>query len=871
MMEEWEHFIRLQDEGYIGKSNFFYAICRHCQRAYDEAPDDKKPAAPPEKMVGRREKMRKHLTVCPYFKGELPSLERRTQPRHGGPGSFLPLPTPDGIKMVPASALASASFSLDAAGLVPVVSTTTATGTSGSTSTSLSPAGLSVSSAAAAIEATPSTRLALDEWQHFTRLQRKPDSAYYFARCNFCQHAYETAPEPLKIAMTPTIVMGRKANMQTHLAKCPYVPKDVVLFSKSATTPTVLGGGGTAGAAGAVGIDCQDDSKRLRAAVDASALLQSVLEVTIQHRLPFDWVDSASGKKLLKLVAADPPSTEEVRHQALDTYYRSVIMSEIQKLTQSVTFTVAPPASEVSTVPWPVVLAVSLSRVDSVPTMHCTLATEGASVPVRCLSDYKEEATTASASSAEATTTAPGDAAVDPFHGLELARAVDEMLRRSLDEEHIAAGVVVLPLSSVAKRAVGVLRALWPKVVFVWQTRDLLAFVLDKALQDATVVEVIQAVLELSRTDELRSAALASTEPSSSWKACEAFMAALLEDQTPSIQELAGAKVDRDSLVRVASLLRALAGVDATAANGKLAVADTLPQLATLFHESEGFASVREALEAAWFELEQPFFVLANTLHPHLRHRTAATTELTKMSVLSDLSVAYFSQLFTRKSTSLRGDVTSYLHGSQPVFADAFISEFPVVDDYFRYLGDNYSELSVLMRLLNSFSIAQTINMATTNETETAATDDSQETDLDAARYTSDERRKMALLASRWQLSTTKQTTLGTAAASAVTSPSSTPSAVIAQWREALALELSERMVDLEPLQAHLDQNLKQDVPMDPSAVLPDDDTESARPLPLPALPSDDVATFPSVDLRGIRSHKVRLEELFGSSIAATI
>ncbi|KAJ0390253.1 hypothetical protein ATCC90586_010779 [Pythium insidiosum] len=242
-----------------------------------------------------------------------------------------------------------------------------------------------------------------------------------------------------------------------------------------------------------------------------------------------------------------------------------------------------------------------------------------------------------------------------------------------------------------------------------------------------------------------------------------------------------------------------------------------------LFQESEGFASVREALEAAWYELEQPFFMLANILHPHLRHRSIATTDLTKMSVLSDFSVEYFAQFFMRKSTSLRGDVTAYLHGSQAVFADAFISEFPVVDDYYRYLGDNYSELSVLMRLLNSFSTAQT----TMNSRETTV-----ETDpihaTDAQQYTTDERRKMTLLAT----------------------------------------DASERMVDFEPLETLL--ALKPDAPVGQADTSPME-TERTRPPPLPALPVDDLSAFPSVDLLGIRSQKVRLEDLFGSAIAATI
>ncbi|KAG7383794.1 hypothetical protein PHYBOEH_009788 [Phytophthora boehmeriae] len=50
MMEEWEHFNRLREDGYIGNSNFFYAVCRYCQKAYDEASEDQKSLLVPEKL-----------------------------------------------------------------------------------------------------------------------------------------------------------------------------------------------------------------------------------------------------------------------------------------------------------------------------------------------------------------------------------------------------------------------------------------------------------------------------------------------------------------------------------------------------------------------------------------------------------------------------------------------------------------------------------------------------------------------------------------------------------------------------------------------------------------------------------------------------
>ncbi|KAG6622553.1 uncharacterized protein IUM83_05293 [Phytophthora cinnamomi] len=213
MMEEWEHFTRLQDEGYIGKSNFFYAVCKHCQRAHDEAGEDQKPLLVPEKLVGRREKMRKHLSLCPHFKGDLPPMERRLLPRgYGLPPSVV--------------------FSALAAGTTGLAVAPAAAGATDLSSEGAAAAATAVASAVVATTNNGSSRLALDEWHFFTRLERKKDSAYYYARCNFCQQAYENAPESMKAGMEPAVVMGRKSNMQTHLAKCLYLPKDPATLAK---------------------------------------------------------------------------------------------------------------------------------------------------------------------------------------------------------------------------------------------------------------------------------------------------------------------------------------------------------------------------------------------------------------------------------------------------------------------------------------------------------------------------------------------------------------------------------------------------------------------------------------------------------------
>lgn len=96
----------------------------------------------------------------------------------------------------------------------------------------------------------------------------------------------------------------------------------------------------------------------------------------------------------------------------------------------------------------------------------------------------------------------------------------------------------------------------------------------------------------------------------------------------------------------------------------------------------------------------------AAVVHPGARAAAAlASGERSELSKLGDLGVVYFADLFGRKKpTSLRGETTAYLHTSQPVLAQEFLGEFPVLDDYFRYLSDGYASLALLMRLLLSLS-----------------------------------------------------------------------------------------------------------------------------------------------------------------------
>ncbi|TMW67061.1 hypothetical protein Poli38472_012177 [Pythium oligandrum] len=837
MMEEWDHFIRLQDEGYIGKSNFFFAVCRYCHKEYEEASEEKKAEMlPPEKLVGRREKMRKHLSLCPYFKGELPPLERRAAiaASGSGPSAYLSVNTPEGIKIVPTSVLMTGS-PVDASAL----------GLTGATSTPASVTGATTPTPAVPTATTPVTtpgrgppsRLALDEWQFFTRLQRKPDSAYYFARCNFCQQAYENAPEALKGSMTPAIVMGRKSNMQTHLARCPYLPNDTTIFGKTS-------------AAALSGLESMfPGAKRLKSGitVDTTPLFGAIMEVTIQHRLPFDWVDSASAKKLFKLglpalpeVDALLPTADTLRGQVLDEYYHNILSVELEKLKQTVSFSTSEPGQSVSA-SWPVVLKVSAVKAqknEALPSLDCTLSTEDASVPILYLHDRK------TVIEDDLVTGISDDVSLSYYHGLDVARWIDTQLRQALNDEQVTTGVVVLPPSPVNQRAVGVLRSRWPNVVFAWNFEDLVTYCLLKVLQDSKVIAIADSILPLWDNEEVKELLKSIAEPTADFAAFADFAQAVLSEVSVALPELLGT-VDRDTLSQVSVLLRAFAAVNGSLITGRVSFADALTHLGTLYHASAEFPSVREALEAVWAEFEQPLCVLGNAMHPHYRMRSLRLTDVTKLSALSDSGVTYFTQFFSHKPVSLRGDLTAYLHTSQHVFSDAFISEFPVVDDYYRYLSDNYGELAALMRLTSSFS-------AMGSSVKAAHEDNAP---FDATLYTEDERHKLATLEERWSLHQPSDK-------DSITVEAQDATTLIGGWMAKLEGDLQTRLVDFSIL-----ENKESTEDSDSEVLVAD---ESAL-LPLPSQATDDLTTYPSTSLKGPRSKKIRLDELFSTEQAASV
>ncbi|OWZ19902.1 hypothetical protein PHMEG_0005772 [Phytophthora megakarya] len=848
MMEEWEHFTRLQGEGYIGNSNFFYAQCKHCQHAHDEAEEDQKPLLVPERLVGRREKMRKHLSICPHFKGALPPLERRLYRGNGMPPSVV--------------------FSALAAG---AVAATTAT-------------------------ANGSSRLALDEWNYFTRLERKKDSAYYFARCNFCQQAYENAPESLKSSMEPAIVTGRKSNMQTHLAKCLHVPKDEPTVMKITGHNAIIDVADTADAP--LDGDVSSDPRSGRVEVtsvsptqspDNTSVHRALVKVLIEHHLPFKWVESDSAKQLFRALVpgSDPlsnliPSTTDFRTHVLDGIHRATLLGELAKLQEPIPLEISASAfcadgvdtlSLVSVGPWPAMMHCNLSishqlRDARLPAIEGVVANGKAIVSLSFVrAQHQEEGV---------------EAVLAHNHGLEIARWINDHIRLCVDTAKLTLGAVVLPYNAMTQRAVGILRAPthWHQVVFLYDIGDMLKFPLLKLLATAEMFTVVSSLIEVWQLESIRSCVMerlsemddgAHVSPFREWESCATLIQVLFDEKTfetsmnkgaATAKRLVENALNRSLLERVYSLLHAFTNAFSRCRSG-VKLSEAMEHLSALFTAAEGFTMVQFALEVIWEQMEQPLFVLAHALNPQLRLRKINSTEITRLSTLSDLSVSYFTSFFGRKPNSLRGEVTAYLHTSQRVFTSEFVAEFPVLEDYFLYLRDNYPSLSMLMQVLHSLSSASLVTRSNSGPNKNTASN-----------YTDDEHQKLEFIRGRWgiapdDLSPKSQEELmskigahndrsGAAMLNA--------SVVVDEWKENMEFKLHVRGVDFSLLDDKFDGVDNSDTPADQGKSEGGETT--AHGLKLPSLDQDDELAYPSVRLRDEFSMKVPLKDLFKTAEA---
>uniref|UniRef100_A0AAV1UQ62 BED-type domain-containing protein n=1 Tax=Peronospora matthiolae TaxID=2874970 RepID=A0AAV1UQ62_9STRA len=886
LMEEWMHFTRLQTEGYIGNSNFFYAVCKHCERAHEAAADDQKPLLVPEKIVGRREKMRKHLSQCPHFKGELPPLGRRLYQR-----STVKLSNgAECTKEVMAVHEETGSGVAATVQKLEVSATAIAGGITAATMTKVS------------------SRQALNEWHFFTRLERKQDSAYYYARCNFCQQAFESAPESLKASMKPTIVMGRKSNMQTHLAKCPHMPKDALMIEEVYGNEHSTSSGSGATVAPVLDAQMSLEPKRTGADVGDVSLLPSsdttlvhraLVQLLIEHQLPFEWIESHSARRLFRALVPTPgtadriiPSAADLRTRVLENVYSTTLLSELSNLQELIPLslgTSAPSNSAEEAVsvapigPWPASLHCNMVLVlqSGIPLVSAIdgVVTNGKAIVSLAFIRAQEEK-------------ADVESARVQKHGLDVARWLDEHIRLCVKTAKVALAVVVLPYNSIAQRAIGILRspARWSNVTFLLDMENMLHFPLLTLLATSEMCTVVSSLIEVWQLESIRSCVIerlskmdgsTNASPFSSWHSCAVLIEVLLDDKTfaastksgtANAQRLVENALNRSLLERVCNLLRVFSNVFSSCRAG-LTLSEAMMRLGVLFTAAKGFPTVQRALEVVWEQMEQPLFVLAHALNPRLRLRDINSTVISKFSTLSDLSVLYFTSLFKRRPNSLRGEVTAYLHASQQVFTANFVAEFPIVDDYFRYLGDDYPSLSMLMQVLNSLSPVSLATRAAHSPPKAPEKDVSD-------RYTIDEQLKLDYLRGRWGITSGApmyeapgEETRSRIAAHDDRSGAAMLNAgvVMDEWKKVLTSRLHERGVDLSSSYDLFNgvnvSNISCGIAERGGSNGANGDQDVAQhSLKLPALERDDELTVQSTGLRSEFSTKVPLKDLFKSA-----
>lgn len=480
------------------------------------------------------------------------------------------------------------------------------------------------------------------------------------------------------------------------------------------------------------------------------------------------------------------------------------------------------------------------------------------------------------------------DATLANNHGLEVARWLDEHIRLCVDAAKLSLATVVLPYNTVTQRAVGILRAptLWPEVVFLSDIEDMLYLPLLKLLATAEMFAVVSSLIEVWQLESIRLCVVerllevdrgVHASPFNDWESCAMLIQVLLDDKTfekstqrgaATAKRLVENALNRSLLERVHNLLHAFTNALSSCRSG-LTLSETLVQLRALFTAAEGFMTVQLALEVIWEQMEQPLVVLAHALNPSLRLRDFKTTEITKLNTLSDLSVLYFTSLFGHKPISLRGEMTAYLHTSQRVFTSEFVAEFPAVDDYFRYLGDNYPSLSMLMQVLHSFS---PVSLAIRSSHLTQ-----QGTRKGVGNiYTADEQEKLDFLRGRWGIASDalsaeyQEETKSRIGAHNDRSGAAMLNAgvVVDEWKEALESKLHKRGVDFSLLEDQFDGGVgDSDITTKQGGVIPGEQA-SARGPTLPSLEADDELAYPSYSLRVEFSMKVPLKNLFKTAEA---
>ncbi|EQC42354.1 hypothetical protein SDRG_00092 [Saprolegnia diclina VS20] len=605
---EWAHFDRLEQDGYIGNSNYFPVRCKHCVAAHGSG---RRPT-PPEVFAGRKESMRSHLARCSFFTGKLPA--KRTK---------------------------------------------------------------------------DASKLALNEWQFFIQLERQPNTYYHYAKCKFCTDAYEAARANGREMLPPKVILGRKHNMQTHLANCEHILNheavldDIVMSSDdnndndddddsidrpmpfpSAETPRLQ--------ALATSATASPLARLLHLPVDKPSPLTSnaslsrvssiesnggrpgasseldtvdaVVAFTLEHNLPFTWVESQA----MQVLCPHLPTTAELAGPILRRLLQSceaTLLTRWREMHQGGGWTLVvhlldESESTATLVAWVVHPngLVLPSMLDASLTLTCPL----------------------------------------PLLPQTLQRHLAQCERQQL---HVVA--VALPPSAAC---FGHLPAQLPHVLFVTSPRSVVRRLLHGVLADEAVF------FALKRLCLLRSLPAHLSEVSS-------WLHQTLQSHFVDMDTRIVLEATAPLFLHLSRLPRALSLAATLHLFGQLySAVRRLPLALDRLQQA-----LLEHLELSWSAVEQPVYVLAYALHPHYRDSALRKTRsVFKWSALCDVACYYYERWFRTRPTTLRGDVMAFAHVTQQIYAPSVLAEFPSASDYVLYLMDHAPELAALMDRLHA-------------------------------------------------------------------------------------------------------------------------------------------------------------------------
>ncbi|RHY98951.1 hypothetical protein DYB26_004424 [Aphanomyces astaci] len=495
--------------------------------------------------------------------------------------------------------------------------------------------------------AKPTASKSLSEWEFFVQLDRQPGSMYHFAKCKSCTEAHAANPDQHP---EPKIILGRKHNMQTHLANCHHMHHlrnvmDDIAFSSDEDD------------------EARDEDLQISGTPPASPRdvdppkNEALIHFTIEHNLPFSWVES---KHMQVMVPSRLPSSHDLSTSILHSVQRRLENEQRASSRQTLIIEALPPAPTTTTT-------------DQVTTSYVAWLIDAHRVAVPQWMPGQETLTWT-------------------CQDRDLASVAIARINQNADT--IVA--IVLPWSPLPSSSVTMIST-HPSVSHVYchqSVGPIFYSIMHSVLQDDMVTRVLRMALTL--------APLPTSCLQSNW----APWLHLVNQQRSHHYPL---ELDFwHQLDSVGSLLSSLSLANGLARVNTLSLAHTVHLLGDVYLRNQGLnrttllqLKLERELERHWLTLEQPLMVLAYVLHPEFQGHVALHPRRTKLTTqaLGDVAVLYYSKFFQEppRTLSLANDVMAFVEGRLSNVSNAASTDGAT---FSTHLSATYPDLVRLMQRL---------------------------------------------------------------------------------------------------------------------------------------------------------------------------